>query len=364
MLEYLVEVKGLTPIIDLMHYGTPLWLDNHFVNASYPRRVAEYAARFAERYGSLVRYYTPLNEPAVTAAYLRPRRPMAAVPLGRRRLRQGPPGPGRGDDPDGRGAPRGPARRGPGPRRGRRPRVRRLAATWPTAAAAAQARPAPAARPGLRPGRARPPVSTTGSSSTARPRPSCDELAATAPRWDVLGVNFYPWSNRRFVRRRNGRVRSVATRPASAAGRRAPAGPRPLRPPADGHRDQLDRAPTSSGPAGCARPSPPSARSAAEGIPVLGYTWFPHVHDDRVEVPLVAQGAGGPPAPPRPLRRRAPRRPDGPRADPAGRPLPPLHRRPAPAVGECRPPSPSRPPTASPDPSDPRSPGLAQLPRP
>ncbi len=52
-----------------MHYGTPLWLDNDFVNASYPRRVAEYAARFAERYGSLVRWYTPLNEPAVTAAY-------------------------------------------------------------------------------------------------------------------------------------------------------------------------------------------------------------------------------------------------------------------------------------------------------
>ena len=56
VLEYLVGAKGLTPIIDLMHYGTPLWLDNQFVNASYPRRVAEYAARFAERYASLVRY--------------------------------------------------------------------------------------------------------------------------------------------------------------------------------------------------------------------------------------------------------------------------------------------------------------------
>src|SRR3954470_17594575 len=69
VLDYLVSVKGLSPIIDLMHYGTPLWLDNHFVNASYPHRVAEYAARFAERYASLVRYYTPLKEPAVTAAY-------------------------------------------------------------------------------------------------------------------------------------------------------------------------------------------------------------------------------------------------------------------------------------------------------
>ena len=61
--------QGLTPIVDLMHYGTPLWLDNQFVNAPIPARVAEYAARFAERYASLVRYYTPLNEPAVTAAF-------------------------------------------------------------------------------------------------------------------------------------------------------------------------------------------------------------------------------------------------------------------------------------------------------
>ena len=69
VLEYLVVAKKLTPIVDLMHYGTPLWLENQFVNAAYPRRVAEYAARFAERYASLVRFYTPLNEPAVTAAY-------------------------------------------------------------------------------------------------------------------------------------------------------------------------------------------------------------------------------------------------------------------------------------------------------
>src|SRR4051794_35281029 len=69
VLNYLVGVRGLTPIIDLMHYGTPLGLDNHFVNAPSPRQVAEYAARFAERYAPLVRFYTPLNEPAVTAAY-------------------------------------------------------------------------------------------------------------------------------------------------------------------------------------------------------------------------------------------------------------------------------------------------------
>ena len=66
-LDYLVNVKGITPILDLIHYGTPLWLENSFINASYPQRVADYAAAVAARYKSLVRYYTPLNEPMVNA---------------------------------------------------------------------------------------------------------------------------------------------------------------------------------------------------------------------------------------------------------------------------------------------------------
>ena len=60
---------GLTPIVDLMHYGCPLWLEREFANPDYPRRVAEYAHRFAERYGDRVRFYTPLNEPLINAAY-------------------------------------------------------------------------------------------------------------------------------------------------------------------------------------------------------------------------------------------------------------------------------------------------------
>ena len=66
-LDYLVNVKGITPILDLMHYGTPLWLDNSFINSSYPQHVAEYAYAVVARYKTLVRYYTPLNEPMVNA---------------------------------------------------------------------------------------------------------------------------------------------------------------------------------------------------------------------------------------------------------------------------------------------------------
>ncbi len=66
-LDYLVSQKKITPILDLIHYGTPLWMENSFIHADYPQRVAEYAHAVVERYKSLVRYYTPLNEPMVNA---------------------------------------------------------------------------------------------------------------------------------------------------------------------------------------------------------------------------------------------------------------------------------------------------------
>src|SRR5215216_7072494 len=68
-LDYLVNVKSITPILDLMHYGTPLWLENSFINANYPKHVADYAHAVVTRYKSLVRYYSPLNEPMVNADY-------------------------------------------------------------------------------------------------------------------------------------------------------------------------------------------------------------------------------------------------------------------------------------------------------
>jgi beta-glucosidase/6-phospho-beta-glucosidase/beta-galactosidase len=69
VLEYMVRDLGIQPIVDLVHYGTPLWLEDSFVAPDYPQRVAAYAAAFAARYGQLVRYYTPLNEPTLNAEW-------------------------------------------------------------------------------------------------------------------------------------------------------------------------------------------------------------------------------------------------------------------------------------------------------
>jgi beta-glucosidase/6-phospho-beta-glucosidase/beta-galactosidase len=69
VIPYLVEELGITPIIDLMHYGCPFWMYHEFINPDYPALVARYAAAFAERYGRWVRWYTPLNEPLVNSAW-------------------------------------------------------------------------------------------------------------------------------------------------------------------------------------------------------------------------------------------------------------------------------------------------------
>jgi beta-glucosidase len=68
VIEHLLSLE-LVPIVDLMHYGCPLWLEREFANLDYPRRVAEYAARFAARYGESVCFYTPMNEPLLNAMY-------------------------------------------------------------------------------------------------------------------------------------------------------------------------------------------------------------------------------------------------------------------------------------------------------
>jgi beta-glucosidase len=60
---------GLRIVVDLMHYGTPLWLDNQFLNAAYPERVAAYARAVASRYAGTWNDFTPLNEPVINAIY-------------------------------------------------------------------------------------------------------------------------------------------------------------------------------------------------------------------------------------------------------------------------------------------------------
>jgi beta-glucosidase len=67
VIPFMVEELGILPIVDLMHYGCPFWLNKEFANRDYPEYVARYAAAFAERYKSLLKWYTPLNEPIINS---------------------------------------------------------------------------------------------------------------------------------------------------------------------------------------------------------------------------------------------------------------------------------------------------------
>jgi beta-glucosidase/6-phospho-beta-glucosidase/beta-galactosidase len=67
-LERLLEL-GIAPQVDLVHYGLPAWLEGAYLNPDYPARVADYAARLAERFRGRIHWYTPLNEPRITAWY-------------------------------------------------------------------------------------------------------------------------------------------------------------------------------------------------------------------------------------------------------------------------------------------------------
>lgn len=67
VIPFMVEELKMLPVIDLMHYGCPLWLKREFASDDYPQRVAAYAAEFAQRYKTLISWYTPLNEPIINA---------------------------------------------------------------------------------------------------------------------------------------------------------------------------------------------------------------------------------------------------------------------------------------------------------
>lgn len=67
VIPFMVEDLKLLPVIDLMHYGCPFWLEREFANKDYPKHVAAYAAAFGERYKGLISWYTPLNEPIINS---------------------------------------------------------------------------------------------------------------------------------------------------------------------------------------------------------------------------------------------------------------------------------------------------------
>lgn len=62
-LPYIVEGKKLDLVLDLMHYGVPTWMEKAYLDPDYPKYVEEYTAAVIQRYGDLLKFATPYNEP-------------------------------------------------------------------------------------------------------------------------------------------------------------------------------------------------------------------------------------------------------------------------------------------------------------
>ena len=60
---------SLNPIIDFIHYGTPHWMSNSFINAFFHSYMRDYILAFLDRYDDLVTHYTPMNEPYITQEF-------------------------------------------------------------------------------------------------------------------------------------------------------------------------------------------------------------------------------------------------------------------------------------------------------
>jgi hypothetical protein len=59
---------GIVPILDLIHYGTPEWMQAGIGDPRFVDSLADYARRSAEQLSGLVTHFTPYNEPQVAAA--------------------------------------------------------------------------------------------------------------------------------------------------------------------------------------------------------------------------------------------------------------------------------------------------------
>jgi beta-glucosidase/6-phospho-beta-glucosidase/beta-galactosidase len=67
-LDRLLEL-GIEPIVDLVHYGLPPWIEGAYLHPDFPHYMADYAEHVAQRFRGRVFAYTPLNEPRITAWY-------------------------------------------------------------------------------------------------------------------------------------------------------------------------------------------------------------------------------------------------------------------------------------------------------
>ncbi len=67
-IQYAREL-GINLILDLVHFGTPTWLPDAFGDVDFPLALERFSTEFGKRYSGIVRSVCPLNEPLITALF-------------------------------------------------------------------------------------------------------------------------------------------------------------------------------------------------------------------------------------------------------------------------------------------------------
>jgi len=69
--ERLAEMQklGITPFIDIMHFGTPLWLKQAVGDPEFPEALERFSETIVTRYRNYVKTWCPFNEPLVSALF-------------------------------------------------------------------------------------------------------------------------------------------------------------------------------------------------------------------------------------------------------------------------------------------------------
>jgi len=67
--EYLVNKLKIIPIMDLIHYGTPSWMQSGVLDPRFPEAIGKYAGAMAAHFKGLVNHYSPANEPGLTCLF-------------------------------------------------------------------------------------------------------------------------------------------------------------------------------------------------------------------------------------------------------------------------------------------------------
>jgi beta-glucosidase len=68
-IDYLVNKLKIVPIMDLMHYGTPKWMEDGVIDPRFADSIGAYAGAMAAHFKGLVNHYSPQNEPGLTCIF-------------------------------------------------------------------------------------------------------------------------------------------------------------------------------------------------------------------------------------------------------------------------------------------------------